>query len=103
MSRPAPTPSSPTASWNAGMAVSNERHVPACLGSVDVARCRITAFVANYKFFQLHCATGNITPTHKLHNLQLFILAVTDRKLEDDRRERQVVCPQAELSAEVAG
>lgn len=76
---------------------------PACPGSVDEARRRITAFVAHYNTVRLHSAIGYITPADKLQGLEQVIFQERDRKLEEARQRRQTARQQAGPHTEVAG
>jgi transposase InsO family protein len=76
---------------------------PACPGSVDEARRRITAFVAHYNTVRLHSAIGYITPADKLQGLEQVIFQERDRKLEEARQRRQAARQQAGPHTEVAG
>lgn len=76
---------------------------PACPGSVDEARRRITAFVAHYNTVRLHSAIGCITPADKLQGLEHVIFQELDRKLEEARQRRQLARQHAGPHTEVAG
>jgi hypothetical protein len=76
---------------------------PACPGSVDEARRRITAFVAHDNTVGLHSAIGYITPADKLQGLEQVIFQERDRKLEEARQRRQAARQQAGPHTEVAG
>ena len=76
---------------------------PACPGSVEEARRRITAFVAHYNTVRLHSAIGYITPADKLQGLEQVIFQERDRKLEEARQRRQAARQQAGPHTEVTG
>jgi len=76
---------------------------PACPGSVDEARRRITAFVAHSNTVRLHSAIGYITPADKLQGLEQVIFQERDRKLEEARQRRRAARQQAGPHTEVAG
>ena len=62
---------------------------PACPGSLEEARSRVTQFVQHYNEVRLHSAIGYITPADKLNDLADVIFAERDRKLEEARTRRQ--------------
>ncbi len=62
---------------------------PAGVESLDEARRKVAAYVADYNQVRLHSAIGYITPVDKLAGLEAVIFAERDRELDEARERRK--------------